>query len=237
MFKPSSDKIERHYFEKFRQVYQLPDGTVIYGDKPDVIVHGTRKIGIEMTSFFLKSGSDPDSEQRQRPLRGPIIEESWKLYRASGGRNDVNLTVCFDGSNPISPARRKKLPQELAALLHTIDNRESGAIEWHLFRDKMPEIWSVWLHSKQEVDAKWRLNGIHSPRLMDKSDLEAKVREKEVKSCEYERCDAYWLLVVVDGMDSAQDQEIRIDDPHVDSPVFEKIIAYEPLFGHIVEVK
>ncbi len=67
--------------------------------------------------------------------------------------------------------------------------------------------------------------------------LEAIVREKETKSNEYEQCDAYWLLVVVDGMDAAQEQEIRIDDPYVTSSVFEKIIIYEPLFGHVVEAK
>jgi hypothetical protein len=36
-------------------------------------------------------------------------------------------------------------------------------------------------------------------------------------------------------MDSAQEQEIRIDGLNISSQVFEKIIVYNPLFGHVVE--
>jgi hypothetical protein len=72
---------------------------------------------------------------------------------------------------------------------------------------------------------------------MSKNSLEAKVREKEAKSSEYEECEAHWLLIVVDGMDAAQEQEIRLDNPHLESGVFAKIIIYEPLFSRIVEVK
>jgi len=57
---------------------------------------------------------------------------------------------------------------------------------------------------------------------------------QESKSAKYESCDAYWLLVVVDGIDSAQEQEIRID-PRINSCVFEKIIVFHT-FGYIVEV-
>jgi hypothetical protein len=229
----SNDKIERHYFEAFQQAYQLPDGSVAYGDKPDVIIQGTRKIGIEMTNFFLESGSLPDSEQRQRPLRGLIIDEAHKLYRAGGGKN-IELTFSFDKGNPITPNRRKQLPKQLADLAHSMDRRESGEIEWHLFRDMMPEISTVWLNAREYRDAKWRQLGTYSPGLMCKDDLEAIVREKEAKSAEYEQCDAHWLLIVVDAMDAAQEQEIRINDPHVDSTVFEKIIVYNT-FGQIID--
>jgi hypothetical protein len=237
MAKPSKNNTERHYFEKFHQAVQLPDGAVSYGDKPDVIIHGTRKIGIEITNFFLKTGSHPDSEQRQRPLRAPIIEQARNLYRDGGGKNDTGLTICFNDGEPISLGRRRTLPKELANVAHSIDNRESGPIEWHVFRDKMPEISTIWLHSKEELDAHWRLLGSHSPDLMSEDGLKNIIREKEAKSNDYEQCDAHWLLVVADGMDPAQEQEIRIDDLHVQSDVFEKIIVYEPLFGRIVEVK
>jgi hypothetical protein len=36
-------------------------------------------------------------------------------------------------------------------------------------------------------------------------------------------------------MDPAQKQEIRIDGLNISSQVFEKIIVYNPLFGHVVE--
>ena len=71
---------------------------------------------------------------------------------------------------------------------------------------------------------------------MSTSDLEAIIREKGEKASGYEGCDPYWLLIVVDGIDAAQEQEVRIDGLHVDSTVFEKIIVFHT-FGHTVEVK
>lgn len=237
MSKPRNDEIEYYYFNKFQQAYRLPDGPVAYGDRPDVIIRGTRKIGIEITNLFLKSGNSLDSEQRQRPLRDPIIQEARKLYCAGGGSSNTGLTVCFDENNPVELAKRRELQRRLADFIRSVDNDESGNIRPCLFRERMPEIWSLWLHSKEQSDAKWRLLGRRSPTLMSKNNLETKLREKEAKASDYEKCDAHWLLIVVDGIDAAQDQEIRVDDPHLESEVFDKIIIYEPLFGHIVEVK
>jgi hypothetical protein len=44
----------------------------------------------------------------------------------------------------------------------------------------------------------------------------------------------YWLLIVVDGIIAAQDQEIRIDNVNSSSQVFEKVFLFHT-FGHIVE--
>ena len=60
--------IERHYFEQFRGAYSLPTGEVSYFDRPDVLVRGDLKVGIEVTNFYLRDGRDPTSEQRQRVL-------------------------------------------------------------------------------------------------------------------------------------------------------------------------
>ena len=62
-------------------------------------------------------------------------------------------------------------------------------------------------------------------------------QEKEARSAQYHPRDAYWLLIVVEPMDAAQEQEIRIDGLSVASAVFDKIFVYKPTFEHIVEVK
>jgi hypothetical protein len=67
------DDIERHYFEQFRQTYPLPNGAFSYGDKPDVTLTAERKIGIEVTRFYLSPGGCADSDQRQQPLRTAIV--------------------------------------------------------------------------------------------------------------------------------------------------------------------
>ena len=59
MSKPSTQDIERFYFEKFRDAYPLPDGQIVHGDKPDIILQtDTGTIGIEVTRFYLTRTTD-----------------------------------------------------------------------------------------------------------------------------------------------------------------------------------
>ncbi|MGO9273758.1 MAG: hypothetical protein ACLQOO_26555 [Terriglobia bacterium] len=64
------------------------------------------------------------------------------------------------------------------------------------------------------------------------------IKKKEAKARHYTSCAAYWLLVVVDFIDRAQEQEIRLDGG-VDSvsDVFQSIIVYKPYFEHILEIE
>jgi hypothetical protein len=143
---------------------------------------------------------------------------------------------CFDTPHAITPRRTRKLAQELAALAKRIDGRPSGEVEKAEFKTS-PEVSFVYFNKQEYPDARWRAGGVHTVRLMSEKALHAIVREKEAKSADYAPRDAYWLLVVVEAMDPAQEQEIRIDGLQISSHVFEKIIVYNPLFGHIVEAK
>jgi hypothetical protein len=120
--------IERHYFEQFRQTFELPDGAVEYGDKPDVLLKGVRTIGIEITRFYLQPGHFPESEQRQRQHREGIVSGAQNVYRAAGGRG-IELTIGFNAINPITVPRMKILPKELADLARSIDSQKSGSVD------------------------------------------------------------------------------------------------------------
>ncbi len=224
-------EIEEHYFEQFRQIYQLPKGVVCHGDKPDVIIHGTKKIGIEITNFYIQSGSLPDSEQRQRRIRDDVVSEAHRLYLAGGGKR-IELTFGFELSKPITLARTKGLTRELAAIARANEGHPSGTLEMALFRSS-PEISFVYINSCDYADPKWRVSQVHTLGLASKKEFEGIVRDKETKSVGYQKCDAYWLLIVVDWLDRAQDQEIRVDGLHVTSTVFEKIIIYKPGFEYV----
>ncbi len=123
----------------------------------------------------------------------------------------------------------------MAEFARSHDEESSGEIDRYLFLDTMPELSFIYRGEKECADAKWRIAQVHRVGLTSKESLESIVREKESKAAQYEACDDYWLLVVVDGMDAAQEQEIRIDDLHVDSSVFEKIIVFHTL-GEIREI-
>jgi hypothetical protein len=86
--------------------------------------------------------------------------------------------------------------------------------------------------------AKWRVSQAHSLGLMSTMRLTEIIKEKEAKAKQYAHCAVYWLLVVVDFIDPAQEQEIRIGDGvGVVSDVFQKIIVYKPYFDHILEIE
>jgi hypothetical protein len=230
----SNREIERHYFEQFSEAYKLPRGALEYADKPDVLLRGERTIGIEITRFYLQSGRSLSSEQQQRPRRERVVLDAHKLHRAAGGRR-VELTITFDASRPITPAKGKTLPKQLAAFAATIGAHESGMIGADRL-EGMPEVNSIYLSSKEYDDAKWSVCQVYSLDLMSAEGLRDIVKQKESKSEEYAACDAYWLLIIVDWRDNAQDQEISVEGVKIASDVFERIIVYKPGFEDIVEV-
>lgn len=105
MSKKSNKEIEQHYFEMFSKDYQLPSGPITHKDKPDFILQGKKKIGIEMRRFYLEDGKLHASEQRQRDLREGIISDAQCRYE-SRNKKKIKLTIGFDKENPI---RAKKI--------------------------------------------------------------------------------------------------------------------------------
>jgi hypothetical protein len=226
--------IERHYFEQFSAAYELPNGAAEYADRPDVLLRGERTIGIELTRFYLQPGGSSGSEQQQKPRRERVVSEAQEIHRRAGGKK-FELTITFNPDRPITSARKKNLPKELAALATSFGTANSGPIDADLL-EGMPEVSSIYLNSKEYDDSKWSVCQVYSLDLMSAEGLQKIVREKESKAAEYLPCDAYWLLIIIDWRDNAQDQEITVKGVKIASDVFERIIIYKPGFEDIVEV-
>jgi hypothetical protein len=234
MAKRSNQEIEQYYFEMFRGDYQLPEGTIVPGDKPDVILEGKRKIGIEITNFFLENGALPESEQVQQKARGAVVSKAQQIYLANGGEG-IELSFSFDKVVPIQ--NKWKLANKIAAVAKNIDRLKTGSIRKDVFKD-IPELSFVYLNAKKYKDPKWRVVQCYSGQLMSMKKLREIVSAKEALAKCYQRCDAYWLIVVVDFIDRAQDQEIQINGfEKIASTVFEKVIVYKTHFGHVLDVK
>jgi hypothetical protein len=225
---------ERECFQQFHSAYGL-EGVPIYGDKPDVIIKSSRTIGVEITNFYLASGDDETSEQRQRPRRAKVIADAQALHRAAGGRRTA-LTITFNPQKPITVARQRLLTQDLADLAHRVDAQRIGEVRSDLF-GALPEVSRVWFNPEEYADAKWSDAQVYSPDFLEPKSLQEIVAQKESKAAEYLPCDAYWLLVVVEFADPAQDQEIRGLRLKLPSSVFEKIIVYKTVTGDFLEVK
>jgi hypothetical protein len=211
MSKLSTQDTERFYFEQFRKAYLLPDGQIVHGDKPDIILHtDTRTIGIEVTRFYIMAGDAPESEQRQTPLREEIVRSAQAIYRATGG--NIELSFNFNPAIPITLARRKMLPNELANVAKRMDACASGEIGPICPLPVIPEVANIYFTGDHYSDPYWRIFQVSTLTKMSPAALEGIVREKEGKSRQYKKCDAYWLLVIVDWADRAQNQEIRLVD-------------------------
>lgn len=123
MAKRSNQDIERHYFGMFCSDYQLPNGKITHGDKPDVILEGEKKIGFEITNFFLEDGALPESEQVQRNAREAVVSIAQKLYLGNGGKR-IKLSFSFDKENSIGD--QGKLVTELVEIAQKIDGEKPG---------------------------------------------------------------------------------------------------------------
>jgi hypothetical protein len=224
---------ERCQLEAFRQAYaDFPTGTIgCDRERPDFIIEGARKIGIEITEFDLVDGNRASSERQQALDRRRIVREAQRLYLANGGQ-PVRLTFEF---GHISAKRRKTLPIELALFADAIKDKVNKSINVSFYN--APAEIKFALNSTIHEDATWLAAQCYSGSLMNMHRLEEIVVTKEIKAKHYEKCDAYWLLIFVDFFDRAQDQEILIDDPQVRSDIFEKIFIFKTTFNQIVQVK
>src|ERR1017187_8559629 len=274
---PRQQTIERYYFEMFRKAYPLPPGEITYADKPDVLLCGTQKLGIEITNFYVTEGTSPASEQVQCKLRKTAVAEGHRIYRENGGEN-IELTFSFHKKHPIQNVNG--LAKKLAVLARSVESGGNGALSRDVLED-IPELEFAYLYARElqysdEPDqqfpdgqpdpsegytayaeyhnrretraleegvykplpspARWKVGQGHDFGLMSTKRLTEIIRGKEEKARRYVACDAYWLLIIVDFIDAAQEQEIRIDGLAVESDVFRKIIVYKPNFEHVLEI-
>jgi hypothetical protein len=238
----------RMFWRKDRLTRNLPErGAEVFQDTPDVVLAhpdgSGRILGVEITNFFINEGSDVASEQRQRLKREKVVKSAEKSYRNSP-KSDRNLMLCvsFDAENPIRDVG--SVASCLAQLALSIPQGH----EWiQLHRQKtdcLPiEIENVQAISvrpeghRKPADATWRTLQVHSghgisiPRLQEILDIKSK------KVSGYKNCDAYWLLVVIDSSDRAQDQWLGLTKNPLPSapPVFERVIVYRTT-GEILEL-
>jgi len=229
----TNSQIEQHYFKQFQRDYLLPEGQVIYTDKPDVIVKGERSLGVEITNLFLTSGADKSSEQIQRRWRKQVLQRAQTLFLRAGGKR-FELSVDFDPLKPVSDI--EQTARALSSFAGQLTNSESGMVSPSLFNHIEP-IRSIYLNANQYADAIWRLTQRFSVPNLSVERLQEVVTEKSKKISEYQPCDQYWLLVVVDFMDSAQDQHLNWpNEITLGKTPYEKVLLYKPQLRDVVEV-
>ena len=233
MSRVSNRDIERHYFEQFRRDCELPSGVPRYSDRPDVIVDGPSRVGIEITSLYLKDGSSPESEQVQRKRRAQVLKLAHELFVEASGPN-TELSVGF---NPLFPIQEV---ESVASALSSLGRQMIGQPTQQVARQcyiHIPQLSFVYHNSTTYPDAQWRLVQCFNVPSLNINRLQEVIDEKTAKASRYQPCDRYWLLVVIDFIDSAQDQHLTWPSGIVlRRGAYEKIFLYKPQFREVVEV-
>lgn len=233
MSRPSNQEIEKYYFEQFTEDFLLPNGELEYGDKPDVIVRGTKNIGIEIANLYLIDGAVEASEQAQRKRREKVIKLAEADYKLKSNLNH-EFYISFNFMVPIIDI--KSTAVRLVDFVISIENTLGIFFTSNAFNIS-PEIYSVHRSQKQYPDAKWQTSQVFDGKDLHITRVREIVQKKNEKISGYIHCDSYWLLLIVDFMDSAQDQEIEW--PTDEAPIeckYEKVIIYKPQFKRYSDI-
>lgn len=226
---------EIRYFEQFSQHYELPPGTVEYKDRPDVTIHGERSIGIEIALLFKADGSDFRSEQRQRQQRVNIVELAERDYLSKGGRK-IEISLDFDPSFPIERERISQIARSVADLALKASTHHDTCVMLNPL-DDTPELSFLYHDGKEYPNSKWRYQQSYDVPALSVARVKEMVQQKISKLPGYEKRDAYWLLIIIDFWNPAQDQGIDWPSGEYLAPTpFERVLLYRPAFAQVVEV-
>lgn len=235
MARKRTEEIERNYFGLFIKNYPLPKGKIVYRDKPDLIIKDEQSdqiiLGIEQTCLYLKPGDLPSSEQRQERLRQEIIKQAENQCKTSHC-SYPRLSVSFDKQIPIHS--KDKTATALKEFCMTLTAEDCAQIPNNKFKQSLPEV--SFIYAQWDVEAPWQVNQVHSTELISQQRLQKIVWEKDDKASDYCKCSDLWLLVVIDFMNPAQNQEIPRENLVISSKYFSKVILYKTILNEIQEI-
>lgn len=226
---------ERQYFERFCGHYPLPSGDIVYGDRPDVIINGSSTLGIEIACVYKTDGRNPESEQQQSKDREHVVRQAENEYLSTGGR-PVQLNIGFDVRYPIERKRINIISSNLAKLAAEISQLEKACVRNYPL-EEYPEVSFVHQSGETYADNSWTIVQSYDVPCLSVERVSEIVRQKVEKIKGYQPCDSYWLLLIVNFWDPAQDQDIRWPKgSSVPITPFDRILIYKTDFPEVVEV-
>lgn len=240
------EKMEMDYFNRFMKVFShVPKGHIEKSEEPDVKIYdetGRCVLGVEITNLYLKHGSDRTSEQQQVVFREQLIFAAQEMYEKRG-LPKYQLLFDFDPDFPVfwyrSDAKNQSLVKRLIDCIEDfliVVKPEKG---YRKPFDSFPELSFLHVFRKPENEKMlWEIQQSYDiPRLHPEIITRA-IHEKTRRLEHYQDCDQYWLLIVIDSWEPAQDQDIpRSFSMSVEQTPFEKIFVYKIFTGEVLEIQ
>lgn len=226
--------LEQKYFEQFAQHYPIPCGAIEYSDKPDILIHGDIKLGIEIAHLYKVDGKNTKCEQKQIIMRREVIAQAEQLYLSSGGRK-IEISIDFDSQHPIMRNNITKIAKGLAVIAQEISSEHEGYSSYKAF-ELIPELRFIYHDGKEYRNSNWRHQQSFDVPTLSIARVKELVAQKINKLKQYNPCDIYWLLFIVEFWDPSQDQDINWPAGECLGPTpFERILIYKPAFKQVVE--
>jgi hypothetical protein len=100
------------------------------------------------------------------------------------------------------------------------------------------ELQSVYLYDKLFNDSTWRPLQVYNIPNIDPKRLQDIICGKEIKFAHYQQFDQMWLLIVIDFMNMAQDQNIvDFERDLITVSKFDKVFLFKTCLNQIVEFR
>jgi hypothetical protein len=169
----------------------------------------------------------------QSKRRAQVIAQAQKHYR-SYDNPELEFWVDFDPSIPIRSVEDSA--QRLAII--AAKNSNPG-IPLSRYKPELdfPELRYLAHNGIVYSDSKWRPSQTYEIPNLNVSRVQDIIFQKTQKMTAYAKCDLYWLLLVIDFWDPAQDQALCWPiGERVEMTPFERILVFKPGTREYLEI-
>ena len=220
------DELEWRCIKSFKDAYaSFPEGEIIKSERPDFIICGDKKIGIEHSYLFRGDGKDIFSIQRQDKLKSIILEgASNKIKKASV--KQLSVFVSFEEKTQIEPANLNILIDFLAEKVISFKKptKERPSTIGKYYLEPHQNLFSmIQLYDFGDVHPLWKRMDVFSVESIEKNDYFEKLIGQKNKK-QYVGCDELWLLITIDYFNPSSQQYVPKDfKVNIKESVFDSI--------------
>lgn len=232
---------EKSILERFKLHYpNFPIGIIHCTDKPDFIVEGDLKLGIEITQIFKDQDSNNGSflrtmESYKRNLLNDIV---FLLKNDNIPRCLVSLAFNSNGlSNKIKPKIiAEKCVEDILEKFcsEEIQNRIRYTIEND---GQLPELinsYTLWFDSSLEETAFVETTG-GVGSIITNREIQFILDKKEISKKLFQSCDFYWLIIKEGSFGADYFSSIKVNQKELNT-TFDKVFLIRQFKTEIVEI-
>lgn len=233
--------LERSIFSKFQKAYhEFPSGEVVHADKPDFIIEGSRRIGVEITRMFQDHFNQSGSmlklvEEYQRKVLMSLTE----LLRQNKMPHCV-VSIDLGDSRFPSKIHPHEVARSCAADIVRRTKSEVSTdfpinVENYGQLPIVVKSWELIFHSGlSDYYPMETANAIGKE--INNDNLQYILNKKELAKKKFTTCDIYWLVINVGSFASDYYPEISVKMDQI-ATSFDKVFVLKYLESEIIELK